>query len=102
MVANNIDVFKIIAFYLAFSINVIIMFTLKNNPTNEPYPYISPSENLIDILGYILTILSLIIVAYFLFKTAPIYVNRVWSEKGITLNPIVLVKRIIWTCIVVF
>ena len=64
------------AFLLAITINILILVSFTRTEEGE---VVEANSSAINIVGVIIIILSSIIVAYFLAKTAPLLIAKAWK-----------------------
>lgn len=85
IISNNIMLWRDTAFILAIIINLMVLIAFKrvddpDNPETDDHDkiHIGGLQSAINTLGILLIIFSMIIVAYFLLKTAPLLVAKAW------------------------
>ena len=70
----NIQLLRDIAFIMALIINVMVLIEYKKENDGET----TPIKSAIILMGIIVIVLSMLIVAYFLAKTAPLIIKKAW------------------------
>lgn len=92
----NIQLLRDIAFIMALIINVMVLIEYKKENDGET----TPIKSAIILMGIIVIVLSMLIVAYFLAKTAPLIIKKAWvGVQKDKLNPIKYFKRLLMTII---
>ena len=94
MIIENIDLLRDIEFIIALLINIFIFLFYKKkyvgvevNPDRSETEIWSDDDNfeyqsLIDSLGILSIVLSILIVAFFLSRNAPLLLEKAWSGVG--------------------
>ena len=75
MLVANIQLLRDIAFIMALIINIMVLIEYKKETDDEDS---TPIKSAIILMGIIVIVLSMLIVAYFLAKTAPLIIKKAW------------------------